>query len=93
MIDETNTVRKYYNYEEDKTICDNCGRTNTEFLVYRKDIPTEHILEKISLKLNLWLRKTLLSYLRGVITEGIEMEFYICQTCVSKGFRGFNKNI
>jgi hypothetical protein len=73
--------------------CDVCKKNNSELIKFKVDISTDEMNNFIS-KRGGWifrlLRKFLCKISRFDIT--IKKDAYICQSCVSKGFRSFKKS-
>ena len=72
--------------------CSRCGKGNTEFSSFSVDVDLSSIREKIHIKSNSWIKKVLIRYLNMLLRTDIDVEVYICQSCMSKMFRKLDRN-
>ena len=75
-------------------VCVSCGKGNTEFLELDGQFDMEKIFdEKVTFKPNTRVKKIVYRYVKLLLSGDIKAESNICQSCVSKGFRSFRKDV
>jgi len=80
---------------EDRLLkCDVCGKTNTEFTIFKGKYDLKDVLDnKVHNKPNTYLKRAMLRYLGMLLKGYVEVDVYVCQTCISKRFRKFRKGV
>ena len=73
--------------------CDICGKENTEFATFKIDVDLRDVNNRVHLKRNNFFKSAVVRYIGKVLKAPLEKDLNICQTCVSKTFRNFKKNV